>query len=245
MLKAALTSVLGSTARVDRRWIRAVCNQLRSRATPTIFDVGAHVGSIAFKMARRHPQARVHAIEASPATATTLAARCKRHSRVTAYNLAVSDTDGHLFVESEALSQTNRVFSRSEHASQSGHASRRSVACRTIDGLMAELNCPFIDFLKIDTEGHELLVLGGARSALESQAIDLMLIEGTFNLRRSPHTDALSLMALLRPLGYDVLDIYNYGIGRFVRGAAYSNILFGLRTSPRRIPSHAPPVGPA
>lgn len=50
-------------------------------------------------------------------------------------------------------------------------ASVRTVVCRSIDSLLNEAALPVPDFMKIDTEGHELRVLFGARQTSPCTAL--------------------------------------------------------------------------
>jgi len=57
------------------------------------------------------------------------------------------------------------------------------VPCRSADSLAAELGTP--DFIKVDTEGHELLVLRGARKLLAAGRTDFLVeCHGSGNFRR-------------------------------------------------------------
>lgn len=54
-------------------------------------------------------------------------------------------------------------------------AAIRTVTCRTVDGLISEGALHVPDFMKIDTEGHELRVLFGSRKTLAIQRPDLLI----------------------------------------------------------------------
>ena len=58
-----------------------------------------------------------------------------------------------------------------------GAISSEEVQCTTLDLFTSQQNVDGIDFLKIDTEGHELEVLQGASEILQTQRIRLVLLE--------------------------------------------------------------------
>lgn len=57
------------------------------------------------------------------------------------------------------------------------------VECTTIDLLIDEFNLERIDYLKVDTEGAELLILRGASDALQNKKINCIQVEhgGTYD----------------------------------------------------------------
>mmetsp|Transcript_14857 Transcript_14857/g.27484 ORF Transcript_14857/g.27484 Transcript_14857/m.27484 type:complete len:480 (+) Transcript_14857:95-1534(+) len=52
-----------------------------------------------------------------------------------------------------------------------------SVPCITVDQLIAREELEHIDILKVDTEGHDLAVLDGARQAIEAGKVSVILFE--------------------------------------------------------------------
>ncbi|WP_229052211.1 FkbM family methyltransferase [Aeromicrobium sp. Leaf350] len=125
---------------------------------PVFLDIGAHVGCFTVAAAKRVPGARVHAYEASPATATYLdrnVADNGLQDRVVANNLAVQAVPGELEIaDNGAASGHNGVL----HLGEGGPTvTVRSVAMS--EALNAEGRSA--DLVKIDTEGGEYdMVLG-------------------------------------------------------------------------------------
>ena len=88
--------------------------------------------------------------------------------------------------------------------------------CSKLDAAAAELGFAKIDLLKIDTEGHELAVLQGAKQLLERGAIDVIQFE--FNemnvISRVYMRDFMQLLADFRffrllPTGAMPMDAYD------------------------------------
>lgn len=72
---------------------------------------------------------------------------------VRVYELAISDHDGQVFLDLEE--------------------GRRRVFCRTLDSLTSTLDVP--DFIKVDTEGHEVQVLEGATFLMITKAPEWLI----------------------------------------------------------------------
>jgi exopolysaccharide biosynthesis WecB/TagA/CpsF family protein len=82
----------------------------------------------------------------------------------------------------------------------------RKVPVTTLDSLIESHGIDRIDFLKLDTEGHELWVLRGARGLLEAGRIRVLTFEfgaGNINSR----TYFRDLWTLLTPYGYTIWRI--------------------------------------
>lgn len=222
-----LQSRFGRTACLDRRWIKDVCRHATPSEHPVIFDIGAHVGSMSAKLAHKFPHGTVHSFEPIGSSFEILQRTARRCPQVVPHHMAISNTDGMARMRSAAASQTNHIIDRDSlvHTDDTLEA----VATRSIDSIAAELGISKVSFCKIDTEGHELRVLEGASTLLRNAAIDLLLIESTFNLRGAPHVDFVEVITRMREYSYQVINVYNYGTGRFVRGSAYCNVLFGKR----------------
>lgn len=79
-------------------------------------------------------------------------------------------------------------------------AVERKVISRTVDTLVNRGEVPSPDFMKIDTEGHELKVLFGARQTLAIKKPDLLVEFHSKSLH-------VSVRQLLESFGYDVHTI--------------------------------------
>lgn len=218
-------SHLGRTARTDRRWLQDVRSLTRELPGSHVLDIGAHTGSITTRLSRLFPHSTVHAFEPTRASFELLQRRTSRLQNVVAHHLAVSDSDGVASLAARGVSQTNRLVDDLHPGADA--ADIESTRRRSLDSLVQEFNISEVSFCKIDTEGHELSVLRGSAQLLQRSAIDLLLVEATFNLRGAPHVDLLDILSLMRNYSYQVLGVYSYGRGRFIRGVAYCNVLFG------------------
>jgi len=213
-------------------------NFLAGRNSLQIFDVGANKGQYSCRIRTICPDATIYAFEPHPVTFSLLQPEAVRHN-LEAINKGLSDISGSM-----------QLFDRTDNNDGSEHASlyrqviedihgSGATACNviitTIDDFMAERNIRHIDLLKIDTEGNELKVLQGARTALASQMIDMIQIE--FNemnvASRVFFRDfftILSSYSCYRLLPGDLLPIVNYR-PLYHELFAFQNLLFIRRGS--------------
>jgi FkbM family methyltransferase len=186
---------------------------LNSDKPITVVDVGANIGSYTEFLLSKFTKARCICIEPHPITFKSLESNLA--SRVTSVNCALGANASTLTLYDSAN------YNGSEHATfyqaiisdlHEQDAVSYQVPVKTLDDLAEELNLERIDFLKIDTEGHELEVLRGAKRLISAGAIGLLQIE--FNemnvVSRVFMRDILTLLPgyrVYRLLPSDLIDI--------------------------------------
>jgi FkbM family methyltransferase len=185
-----------------------------------LLDVGANHGAYTRLLHQIAPSARVFAFEPHPATFAFLRASLADTPDVVLFNQAMGDARGQFTLHDFRFADGSTQASLSRQAVElySNDIVEHSVACGTIDDFMAETGIERIDFLKIDTEGHDLSVLKGARKALHERRIGMIQFEfipaniatgatmrGFFELLQGYRISRLCLNGDLRPLAdYDV-----------------------------------------
>jgi FkbM family methyltransferase len=139
--------------------IRSRLYDLRGQdAPPLILDCGAHIGMASIFFASRFPGAEIHAFEADPAIAETLAENLRSLglTGVTPHAAAVwINDDGVSFADSH---------DDSGHVQADGAGGLRTPSIRLRDFLTA-LTRP-VDLLKLDIEGAEFAVIRDCDGAL-------------------------------------------------------------------------------
>jgi FkbM family methyltransferase len=163
----------------------AVLERIRASGTPvdTIVDVGANIGEWSLAATEIFPEATVYSFEPASDTFEELERRL-RGRRVIAVHGALSDMSGTRTLRSvpgmswmsslEELDLTRLNVEASE---------TEDVPCFTLDEFCATHGLDSIDILKIDTEGHELAVLHGARGLLDTASVGYIQFElGAANL---------------------------------------------------------------
>lgn len=167
----------------------------------TVVDAGANVGMWLMGAARQAGSAgRVIAAEPAPENLT----RLTRH-------LSMNDLDWVEVVPSAlgAVDGIAQFYLPSNENSALGSLRSRpgvgrpiSVSVRTLDGVLAERGVERVDFLKVDVEGAEGLVLDGAKLALSREDAPVVFFEADDSLAQRFGEDSRSVKQRLYRNGY-------------------------------------------
>ncbi len=137
-----------------------------------IFDVGANVGIMSLHFAKKAPLGKVYAFEPTHYAIQKLNKNFSLNKDI-AKNIQIIQT----FVSSEEKKQSDiKAFSswkidkevgENQHPVHGGKAmSTEGVSTITIDEFVNDKGLDRLDFIKIDTDGHEFDVLMGARKTI-------------------------------------------------------------------------------
>ena len=135
---------------------RAGLEALEAESSPTVLDLGAHIGTFSLMVAHALPRARILAVEAVPENASYLRVNVEQNgfsSRVRVFAGAVAATSGTLTMYLRDRTAQHSAVQKSEHSI--------TVPALTLDELVARAggSC---DLLKLDIEGSEFEVLEAA-----------------------------------------------------------------------------------
>jgi FkbM family methyltransferase len=144
-----------------------------------LIDVGANHGAYARHLRNLAPTARVIAFEPHPLTFAYLQNAMSDMASVQLIDKAVGSEAGRRTLYDFRTSDGSTQASLSEGAVglYSADIVAHAVDCTTVDDFMAEAGIDRIDFLKIDTEGHDLGVIRGAERALRDRKIRMIQFE--------------------------------------------------------------------
>lgn len=180
----------------------------------TVFDVGANVGRWARSMieaaekAGRADDLLLHAFEPCSGTFAMLTRALAGRDCVLA-PVAASDHGGTatLHVLAPAAGR-NSLY---DIPGVPGLPGSEQVRAITIDSYATEADVAVIDFLKIDTEGHDLAVLRGCASLLNTKRIGVVQFEYNQRWISARHylRDAFEL---LQPIGYHIGKLTANGV---------------------------------
>jgi FkbM family methyltransferase len=147
---------------------------------PIIFDIGANIGKYSANLKKAFPYARICAFEPNPNTFKSLCENSK-NLNIECYKLGFS-----------AEVCTHKIYTyaeddSSEHASiyknvlldlhRADKVIEMEFEATTLNNFCCTNQIQHIDFIKIDTEGHELEVLKGAREMISLDRIDFIQFE--------------------------------------------------------------------
>ncbi|MFL5466589.1 MAG: FkbM family methyltransferase [Gemmatimonadaceae bacterium] len=185
---------------------------------PVFFDVGANVGDwtlALLRVARELQTSRVsiHAFEPCAGTRQTLSDTIKRN-----------DTDG--VVKIVPLAMSNAGGLRSFYVIGAG-AGRNSlypnearsveqVEAATLDDYCTRNNVARIALVKVDTEGHDMSVIEGAKRLLTERRIDVLQFEYN-HLWVSARHYLKDVFDFAGPVGYSVAKITPVGVERYAK----------------------------
>jgi FkbM family methyltransferase len=175
------------------------------RPGDTVVDVGGNVGIWCMTAARGcGEQGVVHVFEPQEENYGRLQEnlRLNQITNVYAHRLAASDKVGEaeFFAATVGNSGLGRLAARTGVLAPDG-----KVETVTLDQYLSELGVRIVDFLKIDVEGAEALVLSGARRYL-SDAGPMVMFEMNPELSSAFGVRARELGDMLQACGYSIFE---------------------------------------
>lgn len=161
----------------ERLLLEKLARQLPPAAV--VFDVGAHTGLYADFLARQRPDLIIHAFEPNPDTYARLEPVAA--GKFTIHPFALGDRNGEALLHdldtggSECASLIGGEGLRVFH----GDKSQRTIVVpvKKLDDVMTTLGVARVDYLKIDAEGYDLMVLKGAADGLAHDRFGIVQFE--------------------------------------------------------------------
>lgn len=176
-------SIVGSLEESGEHYVleKVVKEKLPNKTNFVFFDVGANIGSYSIMLHNIFPNASIYAFEPNAVTYKVLLENVNSHQNINPVNIGLSsaaekaelfsyETDtvtGHATLYNAVLKDVHR---RDDILSQ-------NIDLITLYEFCRQENIYAIDFLKIDTEGHELSVLQGAKEMTENGKISIIQFE--------------------------------------------------------------------
>lgn len=168
---------------------RRILDLLGNENFRTIFDVGANIGDWTRIALSTFPAAHIHSFELSAGTYATLTANVE-DTRAHLNNVGLADQDGTIrYKDYGTNSGVNTILSEATYHDRLTAFTEKTGRLRRGDAYCREHKIDHIDFLKIDVEGAEHLVLEGFSDLLKHQKIGIIQFEYGYT-----HADAHFLM---------------------------------------------------
>ena len=188
--------------------------ELIERDVPVLIDVGAHLGEYSGSFLKRFPGARAYCFEPVQAHFDLLQQAMMRVDRVELLQYALSDFEGEATIYRD--SQVSALASLSKRALDHFSISmdlEESVKVTTLDAFASRRGLEYVDMLKLDVEGHELNVLGGATELFSSHRVRIVQFEfGGCNL--DTRTNLHDFYSFMTRHAFRMYVITRYGLER-------------------------------
>ncbi|OKH19071.1 hypothetical protein NIES208_03635 [[Limnothrix rosea] IAM M-220] len=188
----------------------------------TFFDVGANVGQTIEQMRSIFPQVTIYAFEPALPVFTFVAEKNKNDKNLSIHQIALGCHEGtETFLSDCSASAGNRIIKN-----QTITEPTETVSVLTGDTFCQEHKIEQIDFLKIDTEGYNIDVLGGFVNMLRAQKIKYIQVECTTNLDNHFHVHLERFIHFLHPFGYRLFGLYEFNRQIYVTQQKLNGIWF-------------------
>jgi FkbM family methyltransferase len=177
-------------------------NQVRQTGANVIFDVGANVGKWSIEALKTFGDSTVYAFEPMPEVFSTFQKNAADKPGIKMFNLALSNETGSVTFNyyPKAI-----LFSSMYNHFKGGESKQIKVDCIDGDSFCGKHGINEIDFLKLDVEGSEHLILAGFHEMLRQQRIKVIQFEyGIFSIESK---------FLLKDY-FNLFERYGYKVGK-------------------------------
>lgn len=182
-----------------------IVSGLKGVDKPIFIDIGANIGLISLHTAKYVPNVLIHAFEPGPHQAELFTKTINANNlseTISLHKIALSNTTGYLdFFVHKSQHVSGDGFFDTERA---GHINEKiKVETKTLDQWWDEQNKPFVNLIKIDTEGAELWVLEGAKELIKTCKPIIITEINRPNYINYPYNE-YDVLALLHKYNYTV-----------------------------------------
>ena len=192
------------------------------RSNPLIFDIGANHGNWATRMLNSG-KTRQCIIMFEPQPSCWPVLKKLTNDDVRLETFAASDHCGSLTFYQTGNTEIAGAYPRSDF---NNSLEKSEVPCSTIDKYMEQNEIEFVDFIKMDIEGHELSALKGALKSLEQKKIGAFSFEfGQANV--NSRTFFIDYFNFCSEVGYSLYRVAHDGIPIAVSNYSRSLEYFG------------------
>lgn len=185
-------------------FLKVLTHSMPADTVRTVLDVGANVGDTTHSYLAAFPRAHIWSFEPVTSTFDALKNRYRHEPRVTPVQAALGRTEAILPMQIVGDSLANALVEK-----RSPGGAYEDVRVVSGDRFLHEHHLDRVDFLKVDTEGHDLDILVGLTASLRSHAIRYLQVEAGMNPYNLRHVSLERFTHFLEPLGYYLFYIYN------------------------------------
>jgi FkbM family methyltransferase len=198
---------------------------------PIIIDVGAHHGETLVACRDAFPKAMIHCFEPDPESQDILAKCTAGLANVKLHPVALGAAPGQAEFHRNSESMTNSLLPTSAASLESEYAGFTKtqeviqVPVETLDSVCQRENIQWVDLLKTDCQGFDLMVLQGAEKMISSHQVGLITCEVIFDQEYDGQGKFHELLQFLDVRGYQLVGFYNMSRTRRHR-CTYCDVIF-------------------
>jgi FkbM family methyltransferase len=154
------------------------------RESPIVFDVGTNIGDWSKQFLDIKPNAKIFQFEPSETCRKIITELNLKNTVLIPYAMGKEESEAYFF-SSSAIDEVDcsaSLYERKDTRWGEFTYQKQIVKVTCIDKIIAEYSLDFVDFIKLDIEGHELEALKGAANAFADKKIGAFAFEfGTSN----------------------------------------------------------------
>lgn len=177
---------------------RTIKSKVPSQEFNIIFDIGANLGQSSLAYRQTLPGTTIHAFEPFPDTFNRLKDAVEREKNIFAHNLALSDSSGTLTMSAVCDARMYRI-------ADVGARNGVLIKSTTVEEFCSKHEIDHVDFMKIDTEGHDLAVLQGCGVHIKN--VDFIQCEASANRYNRFHNYFIDIFNYMSDRGFYLFDI--------------------------------------
>jgi FkbM family methyltransferase len=195
-----------------------------------IVDIGANRGDTVARFLDAIPAASIFAVEPHPETFAQLHGRFGHLAQVRARNLGISNRSGYATLYSYSNAAINSLSpvatgARTLMEGAIEPTGEISVPVQSLADFLAQEGLNKVDVLKLDTQGHEVEILGSAMNELRDGHVRFVLAELIFAPLYERQSRTGDVIALLESCGFKLFDFYDF-VYDDARGVKWGDALF-------------------
>lgn len=204
---------------------RDIITRIEYGEVNVIFDVGANTGQSYTLFRKMFLSANIFSFEPISTSFNRLITISSNDINSVTENIALGEKSEEISV---SLFEDNspRNSLRIDIMNPDLNASTQSVRIEKLDDYCSRKNVHYVDLLKIDTEGYELLVLEGGKQMFQNKKIGMVFCEVGFMANDNRHTNFNLLSDVLAQFGFVFFGLYNLSIDAWKFGDYYGDALF-------------------
>jgi FkbM family methyltransferase len=173
---------------------------------PIIFDVGANEGQSIAKYSQWFDKYQITAFEPSPNSFKFIQAQFGNNPNIQLEQLAVGDSEGVQDFGVFGSGHVNDSFLKPMW--DDPKLNYVPVNVTSLDAYLTKKKIHHIDLLKIDTQGYDLKVLHGSKSALKKHLVKHLTVEMNFHVMYENQGIYMDIFQFLNSYGYRFLGFY-------------------------------------